>query len=175
MRRNNLNISFKDFITISEGKKVGTLYHFTRLSSLLNMLPNFDLKSYQEYISFTRNYNLIHPKHNNSFSLDYEIGDKRNVRIVIDGDKLSNKYKIKPYIDLENGITRHHQEQEEIINSNSANSANSVSIRGCIKEITIIQKDNNIREKILNRIQKLNKDNIKIVFVDSIRDIKRFK
>lgn len=73
---------------INEGKQVGDLYHFTSIVNLKEILKSKILIPSKErkYISFTRNKNLA--------TLDNE---KRDVKITIDGDKLSNKYKIIPY------------------------------------------------------------------------------
>ena len=67
---------------INERKQVGTLYHFTMLHALGKILQSNSLKSFYPYISFTRN---------KSFDTISQ------VRIVIDGDKLSDKYKIEPF------------------------------------------------------------------------------
>ena len=81
---------------LNEGKQVGTLYHFTDIYSLLNILKTNTLKASNKFekqkpptVSLTRD----------------KLGDiggvggtgTKNVRISIDGNKLSNKYKITPY------------------------------------------------------------------------------
>ena len=81
---------------LNEGKQVGTLYHFTDMSSLLNILKTNTLKASNKFekqksptVSLTRD----------------KLGDiggvggtgTKTVRISIDGNKLSNKYKITPY------------------------------------------------------------------------------
>jgi hypothetical protein len=113
-----MNISFKEYLLLLEGKQVGTLYHFTRLSSLFNMIiDDFNLETHQDYFSFTRNYNIVDfKKYKNDFSLDWELfNDKRIVRIDIDGNKLSNYYKVQPFIDQNNNIKRVQGEWEEIV------------------------------------------------------------
>lgn len=135
MRRNKLNISFRDFISISEGKQVGTLYHFTRLGNLVRMLDsNFNMTSNNEYISFTRDYNLLDKRKSNDLSKNASIRgplDVAIVRISIDGTKLSNKYKIKPFMDIENNVSHKNSEQEEIINGKT-------DITNYIKQIDVI-------------------------------------
>jgi hypothetical protein len=73
---------------IKEGKQVGTLYHFTDIDSatgivetnmILSLLSRKDNRDFG--ISFTRNKNF----------------NWAQVAIVIDGDKLSNNYKIEPF------------------------------------------------------------------------------
>jgi hypothetical protein len=90
-------IKFTDILKeITEGKQVGTLYHFTDLFSLLDILKTNTLKASNKHekekfptVSLTRD----------------KLGDiggvggtgTKTVRISIDGNKLSNRYKITPY------------------------------------------------------------------------------
>lgn len=76
---------------INEGKKVGLVYHFTNQKSLDKILKDnkmngsfmYEEKGIELYgVSTTRNKILKY--------------DKNNIRITLDGDKLSNNYKIKP-------------------------------------------------------------------------------
>jgi len=73
---------------ITEGKQVGDVYHFTSMANLKEILKSKILIPSKErkYISFTRNKNLA--------TLGNE---KHEVKITIDGNKLSTKYKIIPY------------------------------------------------------------------------------
>lgn len=94
-----------------EAKQVGVLYHFVAedenefdedgnetFGFLRSILSSNELRTgYHEYISFTRNKNL-------GFG-----GSK--VRLVINGDKLSNAYKIVPYHDEENGAGDENEER----------------------------------------------------------------
>jgi len=82
---------------LKEGKQVGTLYHYTSAEGLKNILKTGQLKTSEEnylghelhYISFTRNKNF-HKKGS-------KFGVQTEYRIALDGDKLSNKYKIRPF------------------------------------------------------------------------------
>jgi hypothetical protein len=82
---------------LNEGKQVGTLYHYTSKDGLKGILNSNSMKAFEEiymahhlyYISFTRNKNF-HKKGSN-------FGVKTEYRITLDGDKLSNKYKIQPF------------------------------------------------------------------------------
>ncbi len=82
---------------LDEAKQVGILYHYTSEDGLKNILESNQLKSSEEYymgnelyfISFTRNKNF-HKK-----GMKWQI--KTDYRITLDGDKLSNRYKIKPF------------------------------------------------------------------------------
>ena len=78
-----------------ERKQVGTLYHFTYLNNLVEILKSNELRSgsaepfkgkHTNYISFTRSRN---------FENEVDFGSE--CKIVIDGDKLSDKYHIEPF------------------------------------------------------------------------------
>lgn len=81
---------------ITEGKQVGTLYHYTFTWNLYEIIktniltPELLQGQNKGWISFTRS------KDKNQF----EISQDANCVIVVDGDKLSNKYKIKPFQDF---------------------------------------------------------------------------
>jgi hypothetical protein len=87
-------LDFKQFL-LSERKQVGTLYHFTSLKSLIGLLKSdFNFISNNGHISFARDYQL--PKtviQGTSFS-------NTTVRIDFAGDKLSDKYKVRPLLGL---------------------------------------------------------------------------
>jgi hypothetical protein len=80
---------------LKEAKQVGTLYHFTRTGELINILENNILKAsdmwatnddLRPFNAFTRNKN------------GWDVGGfPTDVRISIDGNKLSDKYKIQPF------------------------------------------------------------------------------
>jgi len=80
---------------LKEGKQVGLLYHFTRTGNLITILKDNILKASDAWAtnddprpfnSFTRNKN------------GWDVGGfPTDVRITIDGNKLSNKYKIQPF------------------------------------------------------------------------------
>ena len=170
MKRNNSQITFTDFIAISEGKGVGTLYHFTRVQSLLNMIGgDFNMKSHQDYISFTRNYNLMdYDNFKNDLSLDYKMGDKRGIRISIDGDKLSNKYKIKPFLDVTNDVKRESGENEEIIESPS------VKISDVIVQVDVFGVTNDVYLKVKEALNYYD-DKILVVFSKTLKKLKKVK
>lgn len=72
-------------LIIKEAKQVGVLYHYTSLQAIMLIMKDMKLKDYtfnRGYISFTRSGINIS-------------GQGRNYsRLVLDGDKLSNKYSI---------------------------------------------------------------------------------
>ena len=102
----------KDFIkqrlkenlaNIDEGKQIGPLYYFTRYGRLTKIIENnFIMTStIQPFVSFTRNKNMK----SDTISDD--------VRITIDGDMLSNKYKITPFAHTQAGYGRGVSDESE--------------------------------------------------------------
>lgn len=102
---------------LSEGKQSGLLYHFTNSTSLKKILEEnilvgsfmYEHNGVELYgVSTTRNKNLNYDKQRN------------NIRITLDGDSLSNKYKIQPrdYWNREYNVPNNPQtidEDEEVI------------------------------------------------------------
>ena len=92
---------------INERKQVGTLYHFTKYDNMIDIInENFILKSIhgtltQPYISFTRN---------KAMSSDTILDQ---VRIVIDGSLLSDRYKLEPHADAKAGYGRSSVDESE--------------------------------------------------------------
>ena len=145
---------------LKEAKQVGILYHYTSKDGLKGVLDSNQLKATKEhylgtdlyYISFTRNKNFHKKGANWNVKTDY--------RITIDGNKLSNKYKIQPFtyqpgwdyednweydwLEDESEVDRNHffnatgqyDEQEERINFGNRNS----SIEDIKKYILAIDK-----------------------------------
>ena len=82
---------------LKESKQVGPLYHYTSADGLKGILSSNRINASEEnylgnelyYISFTRNKNF----HNKG----QKFGVKTEYRITLDGDKLSNRYKISPF------------------------------------------------------------------------------
>jgi hypothetical protein len=91
---------------ISEGKQVGTLYHFTNYASMIGIInSNFVLTTnqidIQPYVSFTRN-KAMNP---DSISTD--------TRLTIDGNRLSDRYQIMPHADVKSGYGRTSVDESE--------------------------------------------------------------
>lgn len=90
---------------IFEGKQVGEIYHVCTIDSYLKYIKPRDILSASgkyknwlnnaetDWVSFTRN---------QRFTVETDDVDQGNVllQIVVDGDALSNNYKIRPYNDL---------------------------------------------------------------------------
>lgn len=99
-----LNVSVYDDLesdvqSINERKQVGNLYHFTSYESLIQIIDSgFVLttkhKDIQPYVSFTRN------------KLMYSDSISTQVRLTIDGTKLTDKYKLSPHADAKAGYGR---------------------------------------------------------------------
>lgn len=170
-------MTFSEFIQ-NEAKQVGTIYHFTTLHNFVMMLEEtfqtelgcefFDFVSYNGYISTTRDRHLSwsNEGYNNNRSLQ--------VRIAIDGDKLSNKHKIVPV----NGLTTndpdifgndklrvpHKSEKEELICPVN----NKINLRKYILGIQIIYDDKvHLTKEDIE--YKLNSVQVPFVFVNKFK------
>lgn len=90
---------------LKESKQVGILYHYTTLDSALDIIKSTKLIASEAAdstytnsifaISFTRD-KRFHTIHNVEFAKS-SFGSKPQVRFTVNGDRLSNKYKITPY------------------------------------------------------------------------------
>jgi len=152
---------------IVEGKQRGTLYHFTNLKNLNYILKSDSLRVSTEFerlgISTTRNKNFGDVA--NSQGLGLADGHSVNVRISLDGDKLSNKYKIVPTRDIEffQDPEEDTDESEELIKTQSL-----PNLHKYVKSITVYEfspYDDDI-ETIIKYYEKYNTP-IKIMDEDS--------
>jgi hypothetical protein len=166
---------------INEGKQVGDIYHYTRLILLYPILKSGVLKPSQArseklgYISFSRDK-----------ALGMTLGSsKSQVRITVDGDKLSTKYKISPYsqlepetkYDKENWVapfSRSTQDSESELVVPSEKYGGKIDITPYIKQIDILiypyraySISGNEQKKEIEKINKINKTlNIPIKYHD---------
>jgi len=122
-----------------EAKQVGVLYHITSIINLLSILKTNQLQGAVNGTSTTRD----------------RLGWKtmrgiagNQCMIVLDGDKLSNKYRIQPYQDTTDSYT---DEQEETIITRVIN-----NIDRYILKIVFLKPDNWIfrdrQEMMVNRL-----------------------
>jgi hypothetical protein len=124
---------------INEAKQIGDIYHFTSTDALAEMIKNFNnltldildgSEAAEGYYSFTRNPNLG--------TLSEE---KHHIRIKLDGDKMSTKYKFEPYADVKSGEDflkgGSYFEAEERINSKGK----PLNLTPYIEEITILDPE----------------------------------
>jgi hypothetical protein len=127
---------------LKEAKQVGSLYHFTRTGELIEILKSNILRASDMW---TTNDNL---KPFNAFTRNkngWDVGGfSTDVRITIDGDKLSDKYKIQPF-NMDYGV----DEMEERVYKDIHN------IKDYILDITINTKtpgNYSIHRDILNNL-----------------------
>lgn len=97
-------ITYKDLLNklkiISEAKQVGDLYHYTDARNANKILSSNTLKvvhNVEPNVSTTRNKNLHKTGKITATGLRNFV--PIHVSFVLDGDKISNHYKIKPYND----------------------------------------------------------------------------
>ena len=90
---------------LDESKQVGTIYHYTTFNSGLKILQSNQLKSSDAAdstnakpvfaISFTRD-KRFHDNHVVGFE-ESSFGNTPQLRLTLDGNKLSNRFKVQPY------------------------------------------------------------------------------
>jgi hypothetical protein len=165
---------------IAEGKQVGLIYHFTTYQKALYIIEDgYTLRTASnrlyggnpdpDFFSFTRNKNLKSP------SISGE------VRFTIDGDGLSNRYKIQPFADTASGYGKNDDLTDE-----SEERIDAVPIKGelnfskYLKSIDVLStspdSNNNARfnpamapRNRQNLIDYLEDNNIKFNLVDSYK------
>jgi hypothetical protein len=117
-------------IDLLEAKQVGILYHFTTAENLLAILSSNKLAAmnYSD-ISFTRNKNYLNEPGSYGKKLSL-------VRLSIDGDKLSQNYKISPFHNSEK-FNKKSDEYEERISRKNLKNGKIDNIKDYITEITI--------------------------------------
>jgi hypothetical protein len=130
---------------ISEGKQVGVLYHFTTpqaLNKLLDASYQKELHDKGDVLTFVSMFGHLSTTRNYQLSTDPEqvlkdgdLSIKRGfcVRIAFDGDRISDKFKVRPVLGLvtqhkdvfnppethKERVSRKEQEREEIISNKS--------------------------------------------------------
>lgn len=149
----------KDLLKMNEDKQVGTLYHFTTLNRLHDIMKQdvpFRMYSLNgEIFSTTRN--AILPMLNNDLK-------NSTVRITIDGDKISEKYKVKPLlglIDNEKDVFDHKHNSYRVKRSSGENEEAikkiPVDLLPYIKHIHIIRNRNDdkfVQDQIVPYLEK---------------------
>jgi hypothetical protein len=138
---------------IIESKNIGFLYHFTDEEGLNGFIDDGGLKSiHRNFISFTRSFSV--PK---SSTLEHQY-----IRLTFDGNKLSNKYKIKPFSDVGYG-----DEMEETI---SWPNRKVLPCLFALKRIDILKKSlmKTFSQEEINQYEKIK---LPIFFVDSFKKV----
>ena len=136
-----------------ESKQVGIIYHFTKCANIKSILKTFTLYSINGYISTSRNFNLADGLGDISKKYGYVI------RLNLDGNILSSKYKILPIAGLDdnldpldsrnkNRIQRNSLESEELIKADNVNikkSLLSITVSGDKKCYEFLKNNYNIK------------------------------
>jgi len=132
---------------ITEAKQVGDLYHFTPLSNLRNILSTRLLYPNDEKAVSTS----VRP---NMLTRDFQdMRTKSIARIMLDGDKISNKYKIRPFAYSGGGDGDHEDLGEEQILTNGE----KFPFISYLKRIDIfLNKKDKVDPKILGLLEKAN-------------------
>lgn len=123
---------------IREAKQVGPLYHFMpywRFKELLDSKFILVDKLHRGYISFTRNSKLGNVGY-------YK--EEHFIRLKLDGTKLSNKYKIKPFLDK--NLPGKKEAEERVVTNKP------VSILPYIMQIDILGKEFKVRMTQLQQL-----------------------
>lgn len=145
---------------ILESKNYGTLYHFTDEEGLNGIIDSGGLISnFYDYISFTRSF--VPPR----------VGhlENRYVRLAYNGNKLSNKYKINPFLDKDYSIGRQHgSESEEIIKWPERK---LLKVEFALIRIDILKKSE-MKEFTKSEIEFYKKIKLPIFFVDNFKPVK---
>lgn len=101
----------------NEAKQVGTLYHVCTLKAYLKYIQPYDQLSasgsYYNYVYGGSNY--VSFTRDQSFVLDQRADDIVLVQIVVDGNKLSENYKVGPYNDFAFGEDGERKEYDDPI------------------------------------------------------------
>jgi hypothetical protein len=83
-------------LDILESKQIGTIYHFTSVYALDSMMQKGNIILDKDELSDVADGYYSFTRYSNLSSLDPL---KRHVRIKLNGDKMSYKYKFSPYLD----------------------------------------------------------------------------
>lgn len=105
---------------LQEEKQIGILYHYTSIPKLISIIKSNSLKSgkYETYLPLQNKYvNSISLTRDKNFHRLWRLGIITECRFIVDGNKLSRKYRIRPYHYFKNYHYNetHKDEQEEIV------------------------------------------------------------
>lgn len=100
---------------IKEGKQVGIVYHFTTLNNAIMIVKSNHLKAYRA----TKNINgrTLSTSRDKNFSK--RRGDQlsisgADIAFVLDGNKLSNTYQVRPYDDTYDATEREYEPEDKL-------------------------------------------------------------
>ena len=152
-------------LSLVEAKKVGTIYHFTTLDNLHKIIHQdkpFDMLSKNgQTISTTRNSNLP-INGNNKIGNNFK---EHDVRIALDGDKISEHHKIRPVLGLKDNeadVLNHKHNDKYRVKRGSGEAEEAIfkhpfNIKPYIKHIHIIynrHNSDNVEKHILPELDK---------------------
>jgi hypothetical protein len=133
-------------IYLNEAKQVGTLYHFTPLSNLKEILFTQFLYSNDEYqVSTSRRPNMS--------TRDFQDMKRNSIaRLTLDGDKISTKYKVRPFaFGADEGSAEDLGEEQIIVNGER------FPFIPYLKRIDIfLNKKEKVNDKIIELLEKIN-------------------
>jgi hypothetical protein len=133
-------------IYLNEAKQVGTLYHFTPLSNLKEILFTQFLYSNDEYqVSTSRRPNMS--------TRDFQDMKRNSIaRLTLDGDKISTKYKVRPFaFGADEGSAEDLGEEQIIVNGER------FPFIPYLKRIDIfLNKKEKVNDKIIELLEKVN-------------------
>jgi hypothetical protein len=133
---------------INEAKQVGNLYHFTPLSNLKRILETRYIFSNEDgQVSTTRHADMnIKPLYSGTINFRGNLA-----RIMLDGDKISTKYKIRPFSYDSMGKDLNLGEEQIVVNNDK------FPFIPYLKRIDIfLQKKETVNPKILELLEKAN-------------------
>lgn len=138
--------TFESFL--NEAKQVGVIYHYTTFENGLKILQSNELKGSEASdsthanlvyaVSFTRD-KRFHDNHTIGFDIGSS-GQRPQVRFTVDGDKLSNRYKIGPFVQdaTGSGVFRKNSEHFESEERVTSNKPFSIPILSYIESVDIL-------------------------------------
>ena len=165
------NKSFREWLRekeLFEAKQVGTIYHFTKPENIIYLIDKNRQAEYGleifEFFSMSGNFSTTR---NASLTSDFThpiLSAKKgySVRISLDGDKISNKYKIKPIRGLndndfdvfgknkERVPLKWGEDEEVIIGNNKKKDESTFKLKDYILQIDIIYLPNTNKEDTHN-------------------------
>ena len=152
--KNFIKTTIREFLNeqmLNESKQVGELYHWTTFIGVYMILEDNRIKSANRSVrddATTFNYD---DKYGVSFTRDKQFHGWKNrhypmeVCIVVDGDKLSNNYKLFPYNDFFDGKDKPNKKEADEMETRTNKDVNNVI--KYIKRIELYHNDSGASEK----------------------------
>ena len=156
-----------------EAKQVGTLYHICTLSAYLKyIIPTDTLSSSGKYMNWLyKGSNYVSFTRDKKFTVETDAvyGADVLIKLVVDGDKLSEHYKIGPYNDFAYDYTGNKFDDSDMILHREKEEAVKGPIKNISKYIKAIYFDaKSMNQNILNSIKRLSGVNNKVQYQNFI-------